>query len=308
MVESQHRGHVVVVDHDGVVVGALGDPEAFIYPRSAVKPFQALGMLEAGLDFSGPQLALASASHSGEPFQVEMIEQMLQVSDLSRDDLLCPPDLPYGEAARTAYVATGAGPQRILMNCSGKHAAMLRVCVLNDWSTTDYLAPDHELQQHLRNAISAQVQEEIGPGSTDGCGAPLWPMTLAALARGFVHLGDSQAGMAVVQAFREFPAYAAGPDRDVTALLRDVPGLMTKDGAEAVQALTIEIGGQRYGAALKIEDGGQRARPVVAAAVLAALGVDVPVVREQMHAAVLGGGIPVGSVRPAQALLDFALM
>ena len=306
MVESVHGGHVVVVDSGGVIVGALGDPDAQIYPRSAVKPFQAIGMLDAGLDLEGPLLALSTASHSGEPFHVEGVREILAMSGLTADDLQCPPDLPYGEAAREAYLAAGGAPERILMNCSGKHAAMLRTCIINGWETQSYLDPGHPLQRHLHASVCEQVGVTVGRGSTDGCGAPLWPMPLVALARGFLGLNRAGSGRAVAGAFREHPEYCGGTDRDITALLRGVPGLVAKDGAEAVQAMVVEVGGREYAVALKIADGGQRARVVAAAAVLAALGVDAPVIAGQIQAPVLGGGKPVGSVRPAAALAEFS--
>lgn len=303
MVESRHHGHVAVVDDTGAVLRSAGDPELVVYPRSALKPLQAVAMLQAGLDFTGAWLALSAASHSGEPFHAEAVAQMLAASDLDADALQCPPDLPYGEAARNEHLAAGGGKERILMNCSGKHAAMLRTCVLNGWSTDDYLRPDHPLQVHLRASVGEQVGSELEPVSTDGCGAPLWGLPLAALARGFAALPATEQGQAVAAAIQAHPEYSGGTDRDVTTLIRGVPGLVAKDGAEAVQAMMLSTPEANLGIVLKIEDGGQRARPVAAAGVLHALGVDAPVIAEQMRVPVLGGGEPVGAIRPVAGVI-----
>lgn len=305
-VESQHRGHLVVVDSDGSLVMSLGDPQLVAYPRSSVKPLQAVGMLEIGLDFCDAQLALTTASHSGEPFHAEGVRRMLAASGLSEDDLLCPPDLPYADAARAELLAAGGCAQRVLMNCSGKHAAMLRVCVLNGWSTDSYLDPLHPLQVHLQNSVSRQTGAEIAQASIDGCGAPLWPVPLVALARAFAGFGSDEPGRRVRQAIRDFPQFVGGTDRDITALIAGVDGLIGKDGAEAVQAMSVAVGGREFGIAIKIEDGAQRARPVVAASVLVALGLNAAVISEQLQAPVLGGGVPVGSIHPSEQLAGLA--
>lgn len=307
MVESTHRGHVVVVDADGVIAAALGDPDEVIYPRSAVKPLQAAAMLEAGLDLQGSDVALAAASHSGEPFHAARVRDVLAGCGLHESDLGCPPDLPYGEEARIAHLAAGGGPERVLMNCSGKHAAMLRTCVYNHWSVESYLEPGHPLQTHIHQRVSHWAGVTADPTSVDGCGAPLWGLPIAALARAMVAVSQDDAGQQVVTAMRHFPEYSGGTTRDVTHLMRGVPGLVAKDGAEAVQAMVVQTPAGMFGVALKIVDGGQRARPMVAAAVLSALGVEAPVITEHMSAAVLGGGRPVGAMSPAPVLADLTV-
>lgn len=307
MVESTHRGHVVVVDADGEVVASIGDPHQVIYPRSTVKPLQAAAMSEAGLDLDGSDLALAAASHSGEPFHVAAVRSILADSGLGEGDLRCPPDLPYGEEARVAHVAGGGGPERVLMNCSGKHAAMLRTCEHNDWPLQSYLDPDHPLQVHIHQCVARWALTDPAPTSVDGCGAPLWGLPLAALARGLVTATAEPPGRRVADAMRHYPEFSGGTTRDVTHLMRGVPGLMAKDGAEAVQAMVVDAPAGRYGIALKITDGGQRARPLVAATVLSALGLRAPVITEHMSAAVLGGGRPVGSMSAALVLAALAV-
>lgn len=295
LVESVHRGHVVVVDEAGAVVRAWGDPEAVIYPRSAVKPLQATAMVEAGLPLTGSELALACASHSGESFHRAAVAEVLAAGGLSEADLACPPDLPYGEPARREYLAQGLAPTRLAMNCSGKHAAMLRTCQAQGWPLAGYLDPAHPLQVHIRAVLEQMAGTPITTTSVDGCGAPLWPLPLAALARAFVALPERCP--AVAEAVREYPEHTGGTTRDVTHLMRGVPGLVAKDGAEAVQAMVLSTDAGRFGIALKISDGADRARPVAAAAVLRELGVEAPVLQEHLHLPVLGGGRPVGALR-----------
>lgn len=300
VVESVHRGLVVIVDEVGEVVLAVGEPDTAIYPRSALKPLQAAGMLSAGLELSGSWLALASASHSGESFHRAGVAQMLAAVGLSADDLQCPADWPYDVAAEREYVAAGHTASRVAMNCSGKHAAMLMTCVHRDWPVADYLAPDHPLQVSLR----ATIEELAGPiemASTDGCGAPLWGLSLVDLARSFARL--PAAAPLVVHAMQEFPEYVGGTTRDVSHLMRAVPTLAAKDGAEGVQAMSVKVAGRLFGVAVKIADGTDRARAVVAAAALQWLGVSTPAVIDHLERPVLGGGRPVGALRMAPGAL-----
>lgn len=291
----------MVVDDAGATVFAAGSPDSPFYPRSAVKPLQAAGMLRAGLDLAGSWLALASASHSGEPFHLAAVEAMLSSVGLDPDALQCPADWPLGVEAAEAYVAAGQTRARVAMNCSGKHAAMLMTCAQRGWPTSTYLAPEHPLQTLLRDT----VEELAGPvtmTSTDGCGAPLWGISLTQLARAFVALPVT--APQVARAMTEYPEYVGGSTRDVTLLMRGVPTLVTKDGAEAVQALSVEVGGRRYGVALKIADGSDRARSVVAASALGWLGMENPVIADFVERPVLGGGRPVGAIRLASGVFS----
>jgi L-asparaginase II len=175
------------------------------------------------------------------------------------------------------------------MNCSGTHAAMVRTGVVNGWSTGDSLSPDHPLQVALREALGRMASEPVERVAVDGCGAPQHGMSLTALARAFGRL-DSR----VAAAMRAEPWYVGGTGRDVTALMEGVPGLVAKDGAEGVFAAGLPDGSA---VALKITDGGGRARTPVLVAGLRALGVDAPVLEALAETPVLGGGKPVGSVR-----------
>ncbi len=298
-VEGHHHGTVLALAADGSRVLALGDPDAPVFPRSSNKPLQAVGMLEAGLDLDGALLALTCASHSGEPFHIEGVHRVLADAGLDETALRTPPDWPVDEAEKIAFVAAGGQQARVLMNCSGKHAAMLATCVVNGWPTEGYLDPQHPLQRQLVATVERLAGEGIAATGVDGCGAPLLALSLTGLARAFVAIATASPGTPehrVAEAIRHHPQWLGGTRRDVTALVAGVPGLVAKDGAEGVYAAALPDGRV---VALKIEDGGQRARPPVMAAALRALGVSAAVLDEQAEAPLLGGGLPVGVVRAA---------
>ncbi|WP_143626403.1 asparaginase, partial [Streptomyces viridosporus] len=138
-VEGRHRGSLVLLDADGAVELALGDVTAPVFPRSSNKPMQAAGVLRAGLDLAGERLALAAASHSGEGFHRDLVRKMLAEHGLGERQLGCPPDLPLDAEERETYLAAGGVREKVTMNCSGKHTAMLAVCALRDWPLETYL-------------------------------------------------------------------------------------------------------------------------------------------------------------------------
>jgi L-asparaginase II len=298
-VEGHHRGSLLALAADGTRVLALGTPDAPVFPRSSNKPMQAVGMLEAGLDLDGELLALASASHSGAAFHLDGVRRVLAAAGLDESALQTPPDYPVGEVEKLAYVAAGGQPVPLAMNCSGKHAAMLATCVVNGWPTATYPDPEHPLQRALLATVERLAGEPVSATGVDGCGAPLFALTLAGLARAFVAIATAAPGTPehrVAEAIRTYPAWLGGTGRDVTALITGVPGLIAKDGAEGVYAAALPDG---RAVALKVDDGAARARPPVMVAALRALGVDAPVLDELAEAPLLGGGRPVGSVRAA---------
>ena len=287
----------MALDAGGSVVLAAGSPDVPVFPRSSNKPLQAVGMLEAGLDLDGELLALACASHSGEPFHLEGARRILAGAGLDESALRTPPELPVDETARLAYVAAGGTPAPVAMNCSGKHAAMLATCVVNGWPTATYRDEQHPLQVALRATVERLAGEKVAAVGVDGCGAPLFALSLTGLARAFAAVSTAPAGTAehrVATALRRHPEWLGGTGRDVTRLVAGVEGLIAKDGAEGVYAAALPDG---RSAALKIDDGAQRARPPVMVAALRALGVDEPVLDELAETVLLGGGEPVGSVR-----------
>ena len=301
-VESVHHGALVVTDAAGAPLLRLGDPAATIYPRSSVKPVQATGMLRAGLDLDGELLALACSSHSGEPMHLDGVQRILAGAGLGPSALQTPPDLPLGADARAAWLRAGAAAQPIAMNCSGKHAAMLRTCVRAGWSLATYRDPGHPLQLALRATLEDLAGEPVAATSVDGCGAPLFAISLAGLARAFARLATAAADSAegrVAAAVRSQPLALGGTGRDVTRLVAGVPGLVAKDGAEGVFAAALPDG---RALAVKVADGADRARAPVVAAVLRRLGVDLTGLADLLEPPVLGGGRPVGAVRPVAAV------
>ena len=295
-VESVHHGSVVALDADGSTLLVVGDVAGPIFPRSSSKPIQALAMLRAGLKLDGELLALASGSHSGESFHLEGVRRILAGAGLSEKDLQNTPDLPYEEFERDAWIASGRGPTSLAQNCSGKHSAMLATCVAAGWDTATYLEPGHPLQRLIVQTLIDLSAEPPAAVGVDGCGAPLMAVSLTGLARAFSRLSTAPQGTdeaRLAAAIRAYPQWVGGTRRDVTSLIRGVPGLIAKDGAESVYAVGLADG---RAIALKVADGGQRARPVVMAAVLRRLGIDADVLDEMADAPVLGHGEKVGSV------------
>ncbi|MGW4228381.1 asparaginase [Streptomyces sp. NPDC004980] len=297
--EGHHRGSLVVLAADGSVEHALGDPAAPVFPRSSNKPMQAAAVLRAGLDLSGERLALAAASHSGEDFHLDLVRTMLAEHGLKPDDLQTPPDLPLDPVEAEAYLAAGRVREPLTMNCSGKHAAMLAVCLRNGWDTATYLDPAHPLQQLVGQVVAEAAGEPVAAVGTDGCGAPLMAIGLVGLARAFRSFVLAEPGTAerrVADAMRAHPEYVAGTRRPDTWLMREVPGTLSKMGAEAVQAVALADG---RALAFKIDDGSTRALGPVLARSLELLGIDAPVVSRIGRAPLLGGAREVGVIRAA---------
>jgi L-asparaginase II len=296
-VESVHAGHAVVVDPDGAIVAQWGRPQDACFPRSSNKPLQAAGMLEAGLDLSGEHLAIAAASHSGEPFHLAAVRAILAGAGLTEADLENTPALPYAPAAQADWLRSGGQATSLAQNCSGKHAAMLATAVALGAPTAGYLAAGHPVQRAALAGIERLSGERATAVGVDGCGAPVAAITLVGLARAFsraVQAAPDTAEGRVARAMAAHPEFVGGTDRDVTRFMRAVPGAIAKDGAEAVHAFALPDG--RAGA-LKVADGYDRARPAVVVGLLRALGiVDEAVLAAAGPAPVLGGGVPVGAV------------
>jgi L-asparaginase II len=297
VVEARHRGSLVLLARDGSVELALGDVDATVLPRSSVKPLQAVGMLRAGLRLPPEQLALACASHSGEPRHVALCRAVLGGAGLDEEALGCPPSLPLGEAALEAWLREGGLPDRVHHNCSGKHAGMLATCVAAGWPVDGYLDPAHPLQARLRSTVDQLTGEPVGAVAVDGCGAPAFGLSLTGLARAFARIAGAPAGTPegeVAAAMRAHPAVVGGSGRDVSEFMAAVDGLVAKEGAEGAYAAALPDG---RALAAKVEDGAKRALPGVVAAVLARWGARGEAVERWAAEPVLGGGAPVGSVR-----------
>ena len=217
-VEGLHRGSLVVLDPDGSVVLARGDVVSPVFPRSSNKLMQATGLVELGYAGRDELLALAAASHSGEPHHVDGVRRILAACGLDVAALRTPAEWPLGEQAFLDVVRAGGEPAPVLMNCSGKHAAMIATCVAQGWSLDDYRATDHPLQQRLAGTIERMAGERIAATGVDGCGAPVAAISLTGLARAFsgaVQAAPGEPERAVADAMRAHPEYVGGTGHDV---------------------------------------------------------------------------------------------
>lgn len=307
VVEGRHHGAVVALEPDGSVAWSVGDVERPVLPRSCNKPLQAVAMVREGLSLNPELLALACASHSGEDVHVEAVREILAGAGVDEEALACPADWPLEDAVAEQLIRAGGERLPVLMNCSGKHAAMLATCVHRGWPTEGYLAPDHPLQVAIRAVVEELTGEEAYV-ATDGCGAPLLSTSLTGLARAFSRLArgqdgagrESAASREVAAAMRAHPTRVSGARRDEAALHAALPGLIGKAGAEACYAVALPDG---RAVALKIDDGAPRARPVLMAAALTRWGVDgedgvdTAAVRSTGRHELLGAGRPVGELR-----------
>lgn len=299
VLESVHHAAVVGLDRDGSVAFAFGDVNLPVYPRSSTKPLQAHAMVSAGLDLPDDLLALVCASHDGRPMHLDGARRILSTVGLDESALANTADLPLDEGESMRVVRKGGTPSPLQMNCSGKHAGMIATCVINGWSHgADYLNVEHPLQMAITNGIPALIDAPVSGIGVDGCGAPAHVIPLVGLARAFRAMATGAAGEAgrrIHRAMSSNPDMVGGPDRDVSLLMRGIPGLMAKDGAEGVFAAALPDG---RAVALKVADGANRPRPPLMRAALSALGVDIAGVRADAFASVLlGHGKPVGEVR-----------
>lgn len=297
--EGRHRGSLVLIAADGTVEYELGAPREPVFPRSTAKPFQAVAALRAGLDLDAELLALAASSHSAEEFHRAAVRAILAGAGLTEADLRTPADLPLDRVEAELLLRGGGGPAPILMDCSGKHAAWLAASAANGWDTAGYLEADHPIQLLAREALEEATGEQAAHVGTDGCGAPLLAVSLTGLARGFRSLVLADPGTPqrrVADAMRAHPEYVAGTRRADTWLMREVPGALSKMGAEAVQVVALADG---RALAFKIEDGAERARGPVLAAALRRLGIEGDVLARIGSEPLHGGGAVVGGVRAA---------
>ena len=296
--ESRHLGAAVVVSPDGTIVRSLGDADALVYGRSSLKFFQAIAVLRSGVSLAGAQLVLATASHSGTAAHVDVVRSLLARAGLGEDALQCPLDWPLDSASRSAASA----PARVTMNCSGKHAAFLLACVENGWPSASYLAPEHPLQQLIRDTVEEFTGEPIGQVGVDGCGAPVFATTLRGLAIAVGRVSAARDGSAALLAAAVLadPWAIDGPGRANTVVIEQL-GLLTKGGAEGVIVMGAADG---TAVALKMLDGSARATSLVALQLLASVGAisveDADRVGTLTTEKVLGGGLPVGVIRVSE--------
>ncbi len=247
IIESRHHGLVCLTGPDGKLIQEHGNSRKLIYPRSAVKPLQALALRRAGLELTGAQLAMSSASHQGTSEHTAIVLSILADAGLSESDLMCPVAWPGNPNAR----AEAKTETRAAFNCSGKHAAFLAACVKNGWDTKTYLQPEHPLQKLIVEVIEEFSGEKIPLSTFDGCGAPLHLMSLQGLARAIGKFAETE------NEIRD--AMLANPwvvdDHGASDTLVMEKGMLAKIGAEGVFVIGLASG---HGVAVKVADGSMR--------------------------------------------------
>ncbi|MFQ5689224.1 MAG: asparaginase [Gemmatimonadota bacterium] len=264
--ESLHRVHGVVVDVDSGQEAPFGEPDRPAYWRSAMKPFQALPLVEDGAivacGWEPADLALCCASHVGSDRHVSRAAAMLRSLGLTEEALMCGPHRPYDEQAARALECRGAAPGRLHNNCSGKHVGMLALSLHHGWPVESYAEFPHAVQSRIRRELAMwlDVEPDSLPWATDGCGVPTPYLSVRRMARAYALLGSSDraAARSVVEAMTSFPELVAGPGRLATRVMEATGGrLLGKNGAEGVFCVASLSEG--WGAALKVSDGATRA-------------------------------------------------
>jgi L-asparaginase II len=298
--ESVHLGHVAVCDAEGTLLAELGDPNRVVFARSSMKPLQAaVSLRRIAQGLPDDLVAVMCASHDAEPVHVRAVRRLLRTGGLAESALGCPSAWP----SRTADLRRAARPRRVYHNCSGKHAGMLLACVASGLETRAYLDPAHPLQREITSAVGRATGSGRPLVGVDGCGAPVFGLPLAAMATLFARLAEparlgplAPTAALAVDAMAAHPYLVAGRDRTDTRVMQEVPGVLCKYGAEALQCAAIREAG--IGVAIKVADGAGRAAGPALVRVLELLGAIGPGQLEHLvgvaRPPVLGGGRPVG--------------
>jgi L-asparaginase II len=271
LIESSHWGIAALVGPDGKVVGELGKSKRLIYPRSSVKPLQAVAARRAGLKLSGAQLAITAGSHQGTEAHAALVTEILAGVGLGEDDLQCPPAWPVSiESIRAA-----SGEKRVYFNCSGKHAGFLAASVAAGFPTDSYLDPSHPLQKLITEVIEEYTGEKVYFTTADGCGAPLHTVTVEGLARA---IGKFTATDTEIVDAMLGNAWAVAGETSADTMIMEA-GFIAKLGAEGIFVIGTKEG---YGVAVKIADGSFRAAPLVALGMLKKHNLIEPAVYEEL--------------------------
>jgi L-asparaginase II len=282
IVESRHRGAVAVCQADGRPVLALGDVSAQVFPRSAIKAFQALPLLESGavdrFALTPAEIALACASHSGEPLHVATALRMLEKCGRGAEDLECGVHWPIGLEAARARAAAGARPSALHNTCSGKHAGFICLSCAGGCEPSGYVKPEHFVQREVKAVIEDVTGARLEPDSrgVDGCAIPTYAIPIVALARGFARFGSGDrlpparaaAARRIRAAVAAHPGLVAGAGRFDTLTMTALGSrVFVKSGAEGVHCAAFpELG---LGVAIKCDDGAARAAETLMAAIIA---------------------------------------
>ncbi len=284
-VESRHFGHVAVVDAAGVLLWSAGDPERLTFPRSSLKPIQALAGVRRGTAeryrFTDAELAITCASHAAEPRHREAVGRILSRIHARESDLHCGPHEVSHVPSRNELILAGREPTPIYNNCSGKHSGMLALARVLGVPLTGYWLSDHPVQTEIQDVLRlvCGLPAGVPPFGTDGCGVPTYLMSLRRLALGFARMADpgrlppadAAAARRITAAMNAEPEMVRGEGGFDSVLMRALPGvLFAKGGAEGCQC--VGILGRGLGIAVKVEDGSARPLASVTLSVLAALG------------------------------------
>jgi len=289
--ESLHLGHLIVLNTDGSTYLSKGSPELPIFPRSAVKSLQASAMLKVGLTVSDDELAIICASHSGAQSHIDLVIKMLEKRDIPISTLKNAPDKPLGEKEKFAWGEKNA--TQLAQNCSGKHAGMLITCKQNGWDMVTYLEMNHPLQIAIKNEIELLSGEKVSASTFDGCGAPLFAISLTGLARAISNLLKSNEAVheQIVTACTTYPEIVAGAGRLTTRMMRAVPGLFMKEGAEGIEVCAL-LDGRVI--AIKIIDGSWRPVAPIIMEIFKRWGISMP----DESVKIYGGLEVVGKINP----------
>jgi L-asparaginase II len=289
VVESLHLGHLIVLNSDGTTYLSKGSPELSFYPRSAVKSLQASAMLKAGLTVSDEELAIVCASHSGNQIHIDLVTKMLADRGIPLSAMQNASDKPLGEKEKITW-GDKAGTQ-LTQNCSGKHAGMLITCQQNGWDLSTYLEMSHPLQIAIKNEIELLAGEKVSTSTFDGCGAPLFAISLTGLAKTFSTLIKSNdlVYKQIVTACTKYPELVAGEGRLTTRMMRAVPGLFMKEGAEGIEICALADGRV---IAMKIIDGSWRPVAPIIMEIFSRWGIKMP----DESVKIYGGSSVVGGI------------
>lgn len=329
IVESIHYGGFIVVDSGGKVLASLGSRDLLSYPRSSMKPFQALPFIERGGDeafgFTDQEIAIMCASHAGTDLHVSVLKGIHQKVGIVEDDLGCGVHWPSDAKTRHAMRTAGEEPTPFRHNCSGKHTGMLAYCALERWDKRTYLDPNHPLQVHIRETLAEMLRMDPTdlPLGVDGCSAPVYGIPMQNMAEAVARMADPKgldqkraaACKKITDAMMAYPMMVAGPGKFDTDLMATAEGkVFSKGGAEGYQVIgvmpgVVENDSPGIGIAIKISDGDPlgRARAYISLVILDALGVlsekDLENLKFQEKKMVKNWrGIEVGELRPVFSL------